>query len=369
MSMPSSECGIEELRAQAYVIPTEQPESDGTLAWDHTTLVVAHVRAGGASGIGYSYTSKAAQQVINEVLRPVLLESDALATTKLWHSMRVAVRNLGACGIASHAISAVDVALWDLKAKLLDVPAITLLGAARHAVPVYGSGGFTSYTEGQLCAQLQGWAERGLRNVKMKVGRDAQADVRRVHAVRSALGPHTGLYVDANGAYDRKQALAQAARFADADVKWFEEPVSSQDLSGLRLLREHAPACMQIAAGEYAYDSCDFERMLRAEAVDVIQADATRCGGFTGFLRAAALADAHGIPLSCHCAPALHASAACAAARVLDLEYFHDHVRIEHLLFDGCPEPRDGKLVPQRTRPGLGLTLRTTDAQRFAVTH
>jgi L-alanine-DL-glutamate epimerase-like enolase superfamily enzyme len=369
MAADGGEYSVDELHGAAYVIPTDQPESDGTLAWDKTTLVLARVSAGGVEGIGYSYTSAAAQRVIEDVLRPVVRGADALATPALWLKMRDAVRNLGATGIANHALSAVDVALWDLKAKLLGVSVIALMGSARRAVTAYGSGGFTSYSEAQLCGQLQGWAEQGFRCVKMKIGRDPRADVQRVHAVRRALGERAQLFVDANGAYTRKQALLQAQRFAEDDVAWFEEPVSSQDLPGLRLLRDRAPANMHITAGEYCYDPYDFERMLNAQAVDVIQADVTRCGGFTGFLEAAAIADAHGLPLSCHCAPALHATVACAAQRVMNLEYFHDHVRIEHMLFDGCPEPRDGALAPERSRPGLGLTLKAADAERFAVTH
>ena len=369
MPARGGEFPIDALHGAAYVIPTDQPESDGTLTWDHTTLVLARVSAGGVTGIGYSYTSAAAQRVIEQVLGPVVKGADALATPALWLKMRQALRNLGATGIGNHALSAVDVALWDLKARLLGVSVIALMGSARSSVPLYGSGGFTSYSEAQLCGQLQGWAERGFRHVKMKIGRDARADVERVRAARRAIGSRAQLFVDANGAYTRKQALAQAQRFADEDVAWFEEPVSSQDLPGLQLLRDRAPATMHIAAGEYCYDPYDFERMLNAQAVDVIQADLTRCGGFTGFLEAAAIADAHGMPLSCHCAPALHATVACAAQRVMNLEYFHDHVRLEHMLFDGCPEPRDASLAPDRSRPGLGLTLKAADAERFAVHH
>lgn len=367
MNVLRREWCIDELHSAAYVVPTEQPESDGTLTWDHTTLVLAQVSAAGVEGLGYSYTSAAARRVIDDVLRPVVQGADALATPEIWLKMRQAVRNLGAAGIANHALSAVDVALWDLKAKLFGVPVIALLGSARRALQVYGSGGFTSYNEAQLCAQLQGWVEQGFSQVKMKVGRDAPADSERVQAVRRAIGARAELFVDANGAYSRKQALVQAQRFADQGVTWFEEPVSAQDLSGLRLLRDRAPAHVRIAAGEYCYDPCDFERMLSAQAIDVIQADVTRCGGFTGFLEAAALADAHGLPLSCHCAPALHATVGCAAQRVLNLEYFHDHVRIEHMLFDGCPEPRDGVIAPERSCPGLGLTLKTSDAQQFSA--
>jgi L-alanine-DL-glutamate epimerase-like enolase superfamily enzyme len=201
----------------------------------------------------------------------------------------------------------------------------------------------------------------------MKIGRDPAADVDRVAAARDAIGPKVQLFVDANGAYARKQALAQAERFAPLGVAWFEEPVPSDDLAGLRLLRDRGPAGMAIAAGEYGYDPPYFRRMLEAGAVDVLQADATRCGGPTGFLRAAALCDAFDVPLSAHCGPQLHAHLCCAAGRAVHVEYFHDHARIEALLLDGAIRPEGGRLRPDPSRPGVGAVPRWSEFERFEV--
>ncbi len=241
-----------------------------------------------------------------------------------------------------------------------------MLGAARESIEAYGSGGFTSYSDERLCEQLGGWAAAGMRHVKMKVGRDPAADRKRVALARRAIGA-VDLFVDANGAYSTKQALGQAACFARDGVRWFEEPVSSDDLAGLRAVREHAPPGMDIAAGEYGFESPYFRRMLEAEAVDVLQADASRCGGVTGFLEADALCDARGTALSAHCAPHLHAHLACACLRAVHVEYFHDHARIEHMLFDGALGPQAGALRPDPSRPGLGIELRASDAKRYAV--
>jgi L-alanine-DL-glutamate epimerase-like enolase superfamily enzyme len=259
------------------------------------------------------------------------------------------------------------VALWDLKARLLQVPLVSLFGSAREPVPIYGSGGFTSYTADRLRQQLSGWVERdGCRFVKMKVGTHPEQDLARVSTARTAIGD-AELFVDANGAYSRKQALSFAERFAEFGVHWFEEPVSSDDLDGLRLLRDRAPAGMDIAAGEYGYEPFYFRRMLDAGAVDVLQADATRCCGYTGFLRAAALADAHALPLSSHCAPALHLPVCCAAPRLRHMEWFYDHVRIEAAVFDGAPAPVDGTIAPARDRVGHGLVFKRRDAERLAA--
>ncbi len=359
--------GVERLEVAAYVIPTDRPESDGTLAWSETTLVVVHASGGGARGVGYTYADVAAARLVHGVLAEVVRGRDAMAVPGAWAAMVRRIRNLGRPGIAQTAIAAVDAALWDLKARLLGLPLATLLGAAREAVPVYGSGGFTSYSTAELEAQLAGWVAEGIGRVKMKVGRDPPADPVRVRAARRAIGGDAELFVDANGAYSRKQALAMAERFAAEGVRWFEEPVSSDDLEGLRLLRDRAPAGMDVAAGEYGYDAAYFRRMLEAGAVDVLQADASRCG-ITGFLAAAALCEARSLDLSGHCAPSLHLHPACAVQRLAHLEYFHDHVRIERMLFDGAAAaPEGGALRPDLDRPGMGIELKHADAERFAV--
>jgi L-alanine-DL-glutamate epimerase-like enolase superfamily enzyme len=260
----------------------------------------------------------------------------------------------------------VDVALWDLKARLLGVALSTLLGRVREGVPVYGSGGFTSYSAEQMQHQLTGWAQQGITAVKMKVGSEPDRDAERVQHARNVIGESVGLFVDANGAYSRKQALALADTFArESGVSWFEEPVSSDDLEGLRLLRDRAPAGMDIAAGEYGYDLFYFRRMLEAGAVDVLQADVTRCGGITQLLRVGALCAARGVRLSAHTSPAIHAHVCAAIEPLAHVEYFHDHARIEEMLFEGVPPIVDGALCPDPGLPGTGLWLREDEAERY----
>ncbi len=358
---------VEAIHLSSYAVPTDSPESDGTLEWNKTTLVLVEARGGNSCGLGYTYADNATATLIRDTLAELVTHADAMSPPAAYASMWRGIRNLGRPGICSMAISAVDCALWDLKARLLNLPLVTLLGQVRDGAPVYGSGGFTSYSDRQLADQLSGWVKQGIPRVKMKIGRDAALDVERVRIAREAIGPDAELFVDANGAYDRKRALAQAERFSLFDVPWFEEPVSSDDLEGLRLLRDRAPAGMEIAAGEYGYDLFYFQRMLAAGAVDVQQADITRCGGVTGFLQVASLCQAHNIPLSAHTAPALHAHVACAVTPFRNLEYFHDHVRIERILFDGLPQLINGELQPDLSRPGLGLELKHADAEKLAA--
>jgi L-alanine-DL-glutamate epimerase-like enolase superfamily enzyme len=357
---------IERVSAKAYKIPTESPESDGTLEWDHTTIVIAEVEAGGQTGLGYTYCLPVSAKLINFLLGPKLLGRDVFAIEANWSFMNDTVRNMGRPGICSSAISAIDVAFWDAKAKLLNTPLSMLLPMARGSAPVYGSGGFTSYDEVTLCAQLENWAEQGCAWVKMKVGRDPARDGARAKAAKRVIG-ETQLFVDANGAYLTKQALDFAQSFAQIGVTWLEEPVSSDKLNDLRFIRERCPAQIMIAAGEYGYTPYYFRVMLAAAAVDVLQADATRCGGITGFMRASALCDAFQIPFSSHCAPAIHLAPALAAPRLEHMEWFHDHVRIEHMLFDGAPSLNKGHIAPDKGCPGHGLSLRKPDAARFEV--
>jgi len=265
------------------------------------------------------------------------------------------------------AISAIDNAMWDLKAKIFDVPLCKLLGQAKESMLIYGSGGFTSYSKKQLQQQFVSWAELGIQYMKMKVGTNPEKDVQRVKEAREALTGSVQLMIDANGAYTAKQALQKATEVMEYNVTWFEEPVSSDNLEALHFIREHAPAQMNIAAGEYGYNLPYFEAMLRAKAVDVLQADATRCGGITGFLKAGYLAEAHQLPFSSHCAPALHLHAAVCLPSFFISEYFHDHVRIEEMLFDGVSPPKNGVLKPDLGRPGLGLEFKYRDAEKYKL--
>jgi L-alanine-DL-glutamate epimerase-like enolase superfamily enzyme len=359
---------VERLDVAAYTIPTEEPESDGTFEWEATTVVVVAAHAGGETGLGYTFAPAAAAKLLEDELAGLVEGANALAVGRSWLALGARLRNAGRPGLGFCALSAVDLALWDLKARLLGLSLADLLERAHDAVPVYGSGGFTSYPLDRLREQLAGWVEEGIPRVKMKVGREPDEDPARLAAAREAIGAAAELYVDANGAYTPKQALAWGERFTgEWGVSWLEEPVSSADFAGLRLLRDRGPAGLEIAAGEYGYVLADFRNLLGAGAVDCLQADVTRCGGITGLLRVAALAEAEGIDLSGHCAPAASAHVLSAVHRLRHLEWFHDHVRIERMLFDGTLEPAGGFVRPDAERPGHGLELKRADAARYAA--
>lgn len=269
---------VEHVDVFAFTVPTDEPESDGTAEWDATTMIAVEARAGGETGLGWTYGDASVARIAASQLAGIATGADPLGVGAVWAEMRRECRNSGVPGAVSMAIAAVDSALWDLKARLLGVALCRLLGAVHETVPVYGSGGFASYGDARLASQLAGWVEQGIPRVKMKVGRDPGRDPAWVGLAREAVGPDTELYVDANGALTRAEAL----RFAELDgglgVRWFEEPVSSDDLEGLRLVCSRAPGGMDVAAGEYCWRLVDFRRLLDAGAVTCLQADATRPG-------------------------------------------------------------------------------------------
>jgi len=356
---------VERVEVSAYTVPTASPESDGTLRWDSTTMVLVEAIGGGKRGLGYTYGDVSVGKFVESKLAETVRDADAMSPPAAWTAMQDAIRNAGRPGVGAMAVSAVDIALWDLKAKLLERPLADILPRFHDAVPIYGSGGFTSYSMDKLQEQLGGWVSAGIPRVKMKVGREPAKDQERVFAVREAIGGDVELMVDANGAYEHKQALYWAERFAQEGITYLEEPVSSEDREGLRLLRDRGPGGLAIAAGEYEWNLPQLADL--AGCVDILQADVTRCGGITNLLRVDGICKGRQIPFSAHCAPAVSAHACCAMETLLHLEYFHDHVRLEGMLFDGVLSPEGGHLRPNPSRPGLGLEPKRADAEKYSA--
>lgn len=363
----SLETAITSAQISAFTIATDQPESDGTAKWDSTTILIVELSAHGVTGLGYSYCNLASAYVAKELIEKHVFHADAFDIPSLHSALDRQVRNWGRPGLVSNAISAIDTALWDLKARVLGQPLVKLLGQVRESIHAYGSGGFTSYTEKELIHQLTNWASEGFSCVKMKIGRQPDEDVARVAAVQKALKGRAQLYVDANGAYDRQQALHKSHEFGDLGVSWFEEPVTSDDRIGLHFMVERAPAVMKIAAGEYIYVLDDARLMIDAHAVDVLQTDVTRCGGISNFLKIGDLCEISHYPYSAHTAPSIHATLCCSILPAMNVEYFHDHVRIEHMIFDGAAMAVNGMLKPDLSRSGLGLEIKRADAEKYQV--
>ena len=359
---------VEQLECRVLTIPTDAREADGTIAWDKTTMVLVTARSGGTTGLGWTYGPAACADIISSLFTPLVVGTDAMSVPGTWREMVRAGRNDTRPGVVGYALGAVDTALWDLKARLLGLSLADLFGRVHDDVPVYGSGGFTTYDDARTTEQLTHWAiEQRIPRVKIKIGESwgsrMDRDIHRIRLARKVIGDDTQLFVDANGGYTIKQAVRLMGDVADARVTWFEEPVSSDDLTGLALIRGMIDA--DVAAGEYGSDVGYFQRMCAAGAVDCLQVDATRAGGYTGWLQAVAVAAGHGLQVSGHCAPHLHAPVAAATPNLRHLEWFHDHVRIESMLFEGTLDPAGGTITPDPSRPGNGLTVREGVAARY----
>ena len=354
---------IDRLDVAVYTVPTDGPEADGTLRWDSTTAVVVHAHAAGAVGLGWTYSSPAAAAVVTHNLRDVVVGRDAADVPGTLDAMTRACRNFGSRGLVAQAVSAVDIALWDLLGHLRDLPLSIMFGRCRDAVPIYGSGGFTNLDDDQLVEQVDVWHRAGCTAMKIKIGQswgsDTERDLARVKRLRELAGDTVELMVDANGGYSPGQARRVGAALDHLGVTWFEEPVSSDDTDGLAAVRG-AVRC-DVAAGEYIADRYDARRL--APVVDCLQLDGTRCGGYTGWLAAASIAAAHNLDVSAHCAPAVHVPVAAAIPRLRHLEYFIDHTRLEAELFDGTPVPNSGQLPVSTSRCGHGMTLAAAAAQ------
>jgi len=355
---------IDRLETGVYRFPTPEPEADGTYRWDATVAVVVQAIAGDVSGLGWTYSTGAAADLVPEHLEKVVVGKPVDDVTACWEAMHRECRNLGTRGLVMQMISAVDIALWDLKARCAGLPLAQLFGTVRDQMPVYGSGGFTTLSDEQLAEQVKAWREAGCTQMKIKIGeawgRCVERDLQRAGQFRELAGADVRLMVDANGGYSIGQARCVGAALDELDVVWFEEPVSSDDLDGLRLLRSVLEC--DVAAGEYASGIYDARAL--CGAVDCLQLDVTRCGGYTGFARCAAVAASQNLEVSGHCAPALTVPIGCATINIRHTEWFVDHARLEPLLVEGVPDVRDGAMHAVTDRPGHGYTLRE-DAARY----
>lgn len=342
---------------KSFSLPTKTPEADGTLSWNKTTLVTVELTENAVTGLGYTYADEATAHFLVEHALPVLRGLASADHFRALEIVKKKFRNLSNAGVSSLALSALDIAFWDLRARLLGISFADLLGKKRDSVPFYGSGLFMNLSEEELKAQIESFRILGCRSFKMKIGAGYKEDLERVALVRSLVGEDAALFVDANGAYDPRTGLALAFELPRFGVSWFEEPVTSDDDTGMRFLRDHFPPSVRFVAGEYCHQDHDFLRLLARGLVDVIQVDATRSEGVTGALRASALAHAFNVPLSTHCAPLLSGNLGLVLDQLSIAEGFIDHLRLEEECFEHLGQFVDGAYYPGENQLGFGWEL------------
>ena len=355
--------------------PHARPVQDATLAppgpdaGGRGQLFVHLSTDEGVEGLGIGQAAPGARQVIESALKDLLLDQDPFCIEKLWSDMFRRVRGYGRKGVAFCALSAVDIGLWDLKAKALGLPLYRLLGPYTDTVPIYGSGGWTNFTTEELVAEMVAYVDQGINRVKMKVGKDfggsERKDLERVAAVREAVGEDVALYVDANNGYYAKQAVYMAKEFEAYQVGWFEEPVLADDIQGLVDIRRAIN--IPVASGEHEYTRYGFKELIARGCVDIVQPDVGRVGGVTEWLKVAHMAHAFNLPVAPHAVQLVHLHLACATPNLKVVEYLNTSLETDRVWYTEFPEPRDGMWSPYPDRPGLGLELDPYAVEKWSV--
>ncbi|NQW16038.1 MAG: mandelate racemase/muconate lactonizing enzyme family protein [Chloroflexi bacterium] len=340
--------------AQDSTIPTPPAGAKGS------SSLFVHIKTdAGFEGLGTAAGLKATRSVIQDNLKDLLVGQDPFNIEKIWNDMFWRVRGYGRKGIAFQAVSAIDIALWDLKAKALGLPLYRLLGPFTDTVPVYGSGGWTNYSEDELVEEQMSYVNRGIPRVKMKVGKDfghsEREDLQRLDAVRTAVGDDVEIFVDANNGYYAKQAIRMAVEFEDYGVGWFEEPVLADDIAGLAAVA--SSTTIPVATGEHEYTKFGFKDLITAGGVDIVQPDIGRVGGVTEWMKVAHMAHAFNLPVAPHAFQLIHLHTACATPNLKVVEYLGSVESNDELWYTEFPKPVNGMWSPYPDRPGLGLEL------------
>ena len=347
---------------QDATMPT--PKTDG-----RSQLFVHIYTDEGYEGLGMAEATPGTRQVIQDALSRILIGKDPSDIEKLWDQMFWAVRGFGRKGVAFCAISAVDIALWDLKGKILGLPLYKLLGAYTDSVPIYGSGGWTNFTEKELIQEMEGYIESGINRVKMKVGKDygksEREDINRVEAVRKAVGDDVTIFLDANNGYYKKQAIYMAKEFEQFQVGWLEEPLIPDDIGGMANVSQatHIP----IASGEHEYTKYGFRDLVQRGGADIVQPDIARVGGVTEWMKIAHLCQAFNLPIAPHAMQLPHLHVACAIPNLKAVEYMNTQLEGDRIWYTEFPEQRNGMWSPFKDKPGLGLELDHYSISKYQI--
>ncbi|HEV8634364.1 MAG TPA: mandelate racemase/muconate lactonizing enzyme family protein [Chloroflexota bacterium] len=335
--------------------PRRVPIRNGKHVYTHAGLGLVKIETDdGVTGIGLGGTGLVGQATV-EQLKKELIGEDPIDVERLWHKMWVP-KLIGRRGLTTRAISAIDIGLWDIRAKKAGLPLYKLLGGYRDRVPTYIAGGY--YEEGkglrELAQEMEQNVEMGARAVKMKVGgAPMREDVERVRVAREAVGPDVKLMVDANCAYRYYEAIQLARQIERYDVFWFEEPVAPDDYEGHRKLAHMTS--IPIATGENEYTRYGFRDLIRAEAAAILNADAKVLGGVTEFMKVAALAQAYDLDIAPHGSQDIHVHLVAAISNGLILEYYRDSVDPMHgeVYHHTLRLNEDGTVSPPDV-PGIG---------------
>ena len=353
---------IKDIKVHLVSAPITAGFSDATRKVETIGFTIVRVTTDqGLEGIGVTYHEvggEATKVLIEKNFAPRLIGADPLATEVIWRDFTQYLRGIGRKGLMFCALSAIDIALWDLKGKIFGLPLYRLLGGNKSEVPVYASGGWTSYADDELVEEITGMVRDGYQMVKFKVGveggHNIRRDVRRVAAVRDAVGPEIGIMLDANNCWDAATGVQFANRVRDLDIMWLEEPVPADDIPGLARFRRGTD--IPLATGEHEYTKFGVRDLILGEAADIIQVDGARAGGYTEMLKIAALTEAWNLGFAPHAMENIQAHLVSAVPNALFLERLLMFEEITASVFKDVPVPVNG-MMPIPDKPGLGLEL------------
>lgn len=359
---------IKKVWAELYKVPVHREMHDAIRYFSKMDVVFAHVETDdGVIGSGFTYSiipygTREICSLINDGLAPLMVDMDPRNHEEIWGRIWRQVDWVGRGGIAILAVAAVDIAIWDLKAKLANMPLHRLLGGARKRIPVYNTdGGWLNHTLQQLVDETKQIVDAGFRGTKIKVGKDDPAeDAERIAAVREVLGPHRTLMVDANERFTSAEAIRRARMWEPYNLFWFEEPLPAEDILGHAALKAHTN--IPIAIGESLFSRFQFRDYVSTGGASILQADACRCGGITEWLKIAHMADCHNMQVSPHFVMELHLPLVAAIPNSLFVEYIPslNPVLTKPLeLVDGCFTPSE--------EPGLGIPFDWEKLRGFKV--
>jgi len=359
------------IETRLYRIPPAVQIEDSIQRISHWECIVSTVTTdAGFTGTGFAYTlgigGTAVRELVDTYLTPFILGHDPMEVERIWTRCWWEVHALGSAGMTRFALAAIDIALWDILAKHAGVPLYRLLGGSRDRIAAYGSG-INMHLDGEpLLDQMRGFLARGYRAVKMKVGRDdPEKDVQRVASVRRVIGPSVRLMLDANQKWTAAEAIRRVTLLRPFDPFWLEEPLLADDRAGHVHVRQATG--VPIAVGETLYTRYEFADYMRAGAVDVVQADIPRVGGFTEWMKIARLAESFNLPVAPHFMMELSVHALCAVPNGLILEDLQGGSLTDLGLLAEPIRVENGEMVPP-ARPGHGIVFDPAALSRYEVT-
>ena len=331
------------------------------IEWILVDVVTDEGHTGHAHMLTFDYGPELLKGIVDTELKDLVVGQNPLLIEKIRGDCLKQVEYIGHSGVAAWGVAAIDIALWDILGKHLNSPVAFLLGACRDSVPIYGSGGWLSYSMDQLLEEVTSYARRGFKGVKMKVGSgNMKQDVERVKAVRKAIGDDLIMMVDANQGWNTHEARQFYRQVQDCNIFWFEEPIPKDDWDGYANLANALD--IPLATGEREYSLSNFREMLTRRAASVIQPDALRIGGITQWMKLARLCEAFGVRVASHFYKEIDVHCLAACPNALFLEYFP---WLDALLVHPLEISAGVAKVP--ARPGLGIEIKPEAIQEFRV--